>query len=624
MPQPNPLPDEELDKLAESLLADLLSDDPYDTDSLVAWLKDAASTPEALKALMKFKHTPVGPREFVESPEFLNKHGVLWPRVLDALEEINDGTRTEAVLTGGIGVAKTTLALYTQAYQIYLLSCLRNPHAEFNDLDPSSEIVIVFQSLNKELAGEVDYARFRDMLEKAPYFTNHFPFDSGIKSEMRFPNRIVVKPISGQDTGAIGQNVIGGIIDEINFMAVTEKSKLSKDGGTHDQAIKNYNSISRRRESRFMKMGWVPGMLCLVSSRNYPGQFTDVKEKEAQTNPRIYVYDKRLWELVPERFSGKTFPVFVGDATRKPRLLAPTDKIAKQDEHLLMDVPEEYRLVFEADLLGSLRDIAGVATMALHPFILDTEKIGLAFQEERPSVLNMNDCDFVHSKPGIYKNRIKALHRPRFLHIDLSLSGDSTGVACGYVDHFKKVDRGDHIEVLPVVTFDFVLEVQPPKGGEIQFSKVRELIYTLTEVGMPVRWVSMDSFQSQDTIQILRQKGYQSELRSVDTSTIPYDIAKQAIIDERVLCPAHPKALREFVSLEFSPKDKKVDHPPKGSKDLSDAMASVIFGLTMMSETWIGNEVNIGAAPPWLKQMDDAVRHKGSNEGRLSDKPKAA
>ena len=30
---------------------------------------------------------------------------------------------------------------------------------------------------------------------------------------MQFPRNIVVKPVAGHDTAAIGQNVIGGIID---------------------------------------------------------------------------------------------------------------------------------------------------------------------------------------------------------------------------------------------------------------------------------------------------------------------------------------------------------------------------------------------------------------------------
>src|SRR4030095_1596523 len=116
-------------------------------------------------------------------------------------------------------------------------------------LDPSSEILIVFQSINKNLAQDVDYKRFRDMIVSSPYFNNVYPFDSGRESDMRSPRTLIVKPVAGHDTAAIGQNVIGGIIDEVNFMAVVENSKATRDGTTYDQATQNYNSIARRRES---------------------------------------------------------------------------------------------------------------------------------------------------------------------------------------------------------------------------------------------------------------------------------------------------------------------------------------------------------------------------------------
>ena len=56
---------------------------------------------------------------------------------------------------------------------------------------------------------------------------------------------------------------MGGLIDELNYMSVVEKSKVAVDKGTYDQAILLYNSIARRRKSRFMENGKLPGILCL-------------------------------------------------------------------------------------------------------------------------------------------------------------------------------------------------------------------------------------------------------------------------------------------------------------------------------------------------------------------------
>lgn len=548
-----------------------------------------------------YNQLPVDFRTFVESPHFLNKMSVLWPLVMEEGEEINSGKYAECVLTGGIGVAKSTLAIYTQAYQTYILSCMTNPHGVF-DLDPSSEILIVFQSVNKNVATDVDYRRLRDMIAGSPYFATDFPFQKDRESEMRFPNRIAIKPVAGHDQGAIGQNVIGGILDEINFMAVVENSKQSSTGGTYDQATSNYNSIASRRQSRFMQLGQLPGMLCLVSSRNYPGQFTDKKEEEAKTNPNIYVYDKRLWDIRPERFSGETFRVFTGDPTRKPRVLTDADIFAAEDKHLVIDVPVEYLTQFNTDILNALREVAGVSTQAMHPFMINTDAIAAAFGHHK-SVLSRTECDFKTTRVKVYPRRFVNLDCPRFAHIDPSLSRDSTGLAIGHVPRFIEVDRGDVMETLPVVQMDLTLEIIPPKGGEIEFSDIRRLLYRLREEGMPILWITSDSFQSSDNLQILKQQRFIVGQQSMDVSTDAYDVTRQVIYDGRLIAPDHYRAQHEMATLELNPENQKIDHPPQGSKDIADAMAGVIYGLTRRREVWAKHGVSM-MAKPRKKSMD--------------------
>jgi len=358
-----------------------------------------------------------------------------------------------------------------------LISCLRAPHTEFG-LDPSSEIEIVFQSLNESLAKGIDYKRFRGMIESAPYFQTYFPFDTSVLSSMRFLNKVIVKPVAGMSTATIGANVIGGVINEINYMAVTENSKMNRDGGTYDQAIANYNSIARRRESRFMQLGTLPGMLYLVSSRNYPGQFTDTKEVEARTNPRIYVYGKCLWELQPNRFCGDIFHVFTGDETRKPRLLREDEQVVPQDEQLVKAIPVEYRSTFENDLLNALRKIAGVSTHALHPFMVNTEAVAAVFGKTR-SILSREDCDFVNSHVQIYPNFITHPQEPRHVHIDLAHAKDSAGIAGGHVFKFTEINRGDHLETLTLIQLESILEGMYKDMVDFEFTVQDNKLYIL-------------------------------------------------------------------------------------------------------------------------------------------------
>ena len=163
-----------------------------------------------------------------------------------------------------------------------------------------------------------------------------------------------------------------------------------------------YNSIVRRRKSRFMTAGGqLPGVLCLVSSKRYPGEFTDRKQAEARDEithngkTSIFVYDRRLWEIKPEGTYGKErFKLFLGDVTRKPRILEDGAEVAAEDAHLVMEVPEEFRSEFTRDILSAIRDIAGSATFALHPFIVNTEAVAKAFGVHQ-SVLSTQETDFV-------------------------------------------------------------------------------------------------------------------------------------------------------------------------------------------------------------------------------------
>lgn len=573
-----------------------------------------------LKILQKYTEEPVRIAEFVESPDYLNQPNVLYPPIMEEIQELNSGKYVEAVLTGGIGVGKTTIALFTTAYQLYLLSIMRDPHKDFG-ISPTDEIVFVFQSISSALAKAVDFSRFKELVSQSPYFINKFRFDVNYASELRFPKRIIVKPVSGQSTAAIGQNVIGGVLDEVNFMAVIEASKTVKDGGLYDQAWENYRAIVRRRESRFMVQGKLPGMLCLVSSKQYPGEFTDVKIKEAKTNPRIFVYDKRLWEVKPaDSFSGEWFRVFTGTETNKPRILEDDEQVLEHQAHLVMRIPGEYKHSFESDILSSLRDIGGISTLALHPFFTDTESVAAAFGRTS-SILSREGCDFQTTKLMVLPTEFRKPRLPRFVHLDLAISGDSAGVACGYVDGFVDVPRGPGItETLPNIVFDFVLEVSPPKNGEIHFYKIRELLYRLRELGLNTRWATLDTFQSTDMIQILRQQGFQTGIQSVDTTTAPYDVLKTALYDKRVFMPKHALAQMELVRLEREAKKNKIDHPANGSKDCADAMAGVVYGLTMRRSVWLDFGIPLNKIPKSLLHVQNTDSNSlamRAGEGRL-------
>lgn len=544
--------------------------------------------PRELPMLLGLKDYPVSVEEFLFSPDYLYRpRDELYPVIIDELIKLNNpndfrvvNPYAEAVFSGGIGSGKTTLALLTQLYQLYVLSCLRNPHRSLG-LDSASEIMFIIQSASGGLAKMVDYQRMRMLVEQSTYFRTVYPYDKQRLSELVFPQRVIVKPV-GTDIGALGQNVISGIIDELNFMAVVQQSKRTQDHGVYNQALVIYEGISRRRKSRFARGGSLPGILCLVSSKRYPGEFTDIKMAEAKDDPSIYVYDKRVWDVKPPgSFTMGMFRVYGGTMTAKARILDEDE--VEPDIANIHEVPWEFRREFEGDLIGSLRDIAGVSTMARHPYFSSVEQVSKCFGKTA-SVLNVESSDMKDTPVTFAPEQFRNTQWQRWVHVDLGVTSDAAGIACGYVDRFVP-SINDPTQMLPHITMDFILRVPPPLNGEIQFHKIRTLIIKLRDHGLPIRWVSYDSFQSFDSIQLLRLAKFQADLMDMSRTVSPYAVLKTAMYDERVACPPHKVCHMEILSLEQDLKGK-IDHPPLGSKDCADALSGVVYGLTMQRAVW--------------------------------------
>jgi hypothetical protein len=160
------------------------------------------------------------------------------------------------------------------------------------------------------------------------------------------------------------------------------------------------------------------------------------------------------------------------------------------------------------------------------------------------------------------------------------------------VPGFSRVPRGEgSVDILPRIVFDLVLEVRPPRGDEIKFEDIRKLFFKLRELGMNLKWITYDSFQSTDSLQLLRRNGFVTGQLSVDKTAIPYDVMKTAFYDGRIEAPEHEKALQEIIRLERDPKTGLIDHARRFSKDCADAMAGVVYGLTYRRQSWVRHGV---------------------------------
>ena len=95
---------------------------------------------------------------------------------------------------------------------------------------------------------------------------------------------------------------------------------------------------------------------------------------------------------------------------------------------------------------------------------------------------------------------------------------------------------------------------------------------------------------------------------------------KTALYDRRVELPEHDILLRELLALERDARTGRVDHPPRGSKDLADGLAGVVYGLTMHREVWHQHRVNpYEAAPQFVRSVREGRKDVdgATEEGRF-------
>lgn len=558
-------------------------------------------------------------QEFVESKFYMGQRGYVRPKVMEKLWELFHGEGAEgwleAVLGGGIGWGKSFMAEMGLGYMLYKLSCYHSPQIEFG-LAPGSSMYFIMQSVKLDLAKKVLFGQFAQRLRRSEYFSKHFPFDPNVMSELRFPQDVTILPLSSSDTAALGLNVFGGVLDELNFMARVMHSSNSRFTGEqeYDQAAKLHATVLRRMKSRFNVRGRVPGKLFLISSANYPGDFIDRKIQEGLDDiakggkSGVFVVRMAQWESLPaDRLSPERFLVEVGDATRSSRLIASMDEAVEPAS--VIEVPMDYHLDFTRDLEAALRDFAGIPIGGAGAFIKRRESI------ERGAVLhgqlfeNMQLFRTPTVDLSLYEQFLGEVLNERFFefltqpglgfcaHVDLALTGDSGGLSIGHFGGMKEVGKsinwneveGKYLEEpagqQPVTIIDGSLEILPPNVDEIDINLIGDLLELLnSRINLEI--VTADSFQSAALLQRMRRlrnlsgRRIRSGMLSVDANLAPYCDVKQALRDERLLFPNVDKLKKELRELVIDPKSRKVDHPQTGSKDISDSVAGVTYMVT--------------------------------------------
>ena len=109
-----------------------------------------------------------------------------------------------------------------------------------------------------------------------------------------------------------------------------------------------------------------------------------------------------------------------------------------------------------------------------------------------------------------------------------------------------------------------------------------------------------------------------SGIFSVDKDPKAYFLLREALLDRRIIIPSHERLIDELRFLEWDELKGKVDHPPKGSKDLSDCLAAVVYKLSTRGEIWY-REHNISPRDASLFLSSRSGESTSSENENLAD-----
>ena len=547
-----------------------------------------------------------------------------WEEVLGKIFPDNLTTAyNTVVLTGAIGIGKTLIADLIVLYMLYRLLCLKDPY-QFFGMQPIDKLTVSFMNITLDNARGVALDKFNQLILSSEWFMSHGEM-RGQTHLMYHPEKHIEFVVASSNNQIIGRALFASFEDEVDFGLTANPEKQKK------KMLTIITQIDARMRSRFMRTkpdgtAYLPTINIIASSKSTEQAFleTYINEKIKNESKTTLIIDKPQWVVDSRKDSPIKFYVAIGNKFLANELIPLNVTEEQLSEYRargyqLIQVPIGYLETFQGNLDESISSIIGIATASAlkyisgvklnetkvatykNPFVKDVIEVGNS-PNDLLQYSNFFDLSAVSEND-------KAL--PLFIHLDMSMTGDKTGIAGVWITGKEK-----NIKMLPDnnnqtqdralldnsgITDDlhyklaFSVSVKAPKAAQVSFAKNRNFIRWLREQGFAIKCVSMDTFQSASIKQDLTADGFNTEIVSVDRLTkdargkllcLPYHYLKNAIYERRITLYNKCDLLTdELVGLERK-SDGHIDHTIEGinSKDQADAVCGATWSASKFSE----------------------------------------
>lgn len=403
------------------------------------------------------------------------------------------------------------------------------------------------------------------------------------------------------------------LTDEVNFSigSNVEKQKAKQ--------RKLIAQIDARMRSRFLRGTYLPTVNIIISSADTEQAFLQsyIEQKRQNESKTTLIVEEPQWVVDPRKGTPDdhgAFYVAIGNKFLAHELL-PVDaseemvSAYREKGYQMIKIPPGYHEVFLDNLDQALMDIVGLASSSSTKYIsgirlnqIKTDEYKNPFTKDVIEVGNAPD-DYNQYSNFFDISRVnpRDIARPLFIHLDMSLSGDKTGIAGTWITGKRpgvagEESTGRELEFKAA----FSVSVKAPKGYQVSFEKTRNFIRWLRDRGFAVKAVSMDTYQSANMAQSLVSDGFKAQVLSVDRVDNaglengrpirickPYAFFKSAIYEHHLKLYHKCDLLTEEITNLERLSDGHIDHPSNGgSKDQADALCGSLYTASQYAEEY--------------------------------------
>lgn len=523
-----------------------------------------------------------------------------WVETLKKIFPDNISTKYNTlVLTGSIGIGKSFLAVLCMLYLLYRMLCLKDPYTYYG-LQPIDKITFSFINVTIDAAKGVAWDKIQQLLQSSPWFMAHGTVSG--RSEMVWtPSKRIELVVGSNNNAIIGRALFCSFEDEINFASMTTDVEKIKAKAKH-----LISQVDARMQSRFMKGTKLPTLNIIASSKTSDQSFLDnyINTKRKNESSTTLIVDEPQWVVRNDKDSPIKFYVAVGNKFLASEVLPRNASELMIDSYRakgyqMMQVPIGYWEAFNDNVELALTDIAGISTTSALKYIsgvrLNEIKIDDYINPVTREVIEVGTGDELQYSQffDLQTIPINCRRKPLYIHLDMSKSGDRTGIAGVWIMGKRPGAGNDNQSKEAYYRVAFSLAVKAPKGQEISFEKNRTFIRWLKAQGFNIKGVSSDTYQSAQIQQQLEADGFNVKIISVDrldniagTNTkvcAPYAYFKSTVYEGRLeLYKKCDLLTDEIIGLERE-SDGHINHPEggtQGSKDIADAVCGALWNAS--------------------------------------------